>query len=113
MHWLLLTPYFASGEAVGTTKETADSYSPLMHTRSKKFARGRCISADLGHTEELNGICAEKSLRERGVLIFSVESGWGFFDRIGLQTNAYMHPAAAIPLQRDHYSGPQAWESLH
>ena len=65
MHWLLPTPYFASGEAVGTTKETADSYSPLMHTRSKKFARGRCISADLGHTEELNGICAEKSFRER------------------------------------------------
>ena len=74
MHWLLPTPYFASGEAVGTTKETADRYSPLMHTHSKKFALGRCISADLGNTEELNGIRAKMPLLERGTILLFVEA---------------------------------------
>ncbi len=79
---LLRTPYFASGAALGTTKETSDRYRPLPRTDCEKFARGRCISADLRNTQELKGIRAEKPLRERGVIILFAEAGWGLFDRI-------------------------------
>ena len=47
---------------------------PLLHTHSKKFARGRCISADLGNTEELNGIRAKMPLLERGTILLFVEA---------------------------------------
>ena len=79
---LLPTPYFASGEELGTTKETSDRCRPLLRTACEKFARGRCISADLRITQELKGICEEKPLRERGVIILLAEPGWGLFDRI-------------------------------
>lgn len=82
MRWLLLTPYFASGAALGTTKETSDRYRPLLRTHCEKFARGRCISPDLRNTQELKGICAEKPLLERGVIILFAEAGWGLLDRI-------------------------------
>ena len=82
MRGLLLTPYFASGAALGTTKETSDRYRPLLRTHCEKFARGRCISADLRNTQELKGIRAEKPLRERGVIILFAEAGWGLFDRM-------------------------------
>jgi hypothetical protein len=55
---------------------------PLLRTHSEKFARGRCISADLRNHQELKGIRAEKPLRERGVFVLSAEAGWGNFDRI-------------------------------
>ena len=84
----LPTPYFASGEALGTTKETADRYRPLLRTHCDKFARGRCISADLRNTQELNGIRAEKPLWERGVNILFAEAGWGLFDRIWLHNRS-------------------------
>ena len=67
-------PYFASGTALGTIKETADRYHPLLRTHCEKFARGQCISAYLLNTQELNGIRAEKPLRERGVITFSAEA---------------------------------------
>ena len=87
MRGLLLTPYFASGAALGTTKETSDRYRPLLRTHCEKFARGRCISADLRNTQELKGIRAEKPLRERGVIILFAEAGWGLFDRIPAVSN--------------------------
>ena len=74
MRGLLPTPYVTSGTALGTIKETADRYHPLLRTHCEKFARGRCISADLRNTQELNGIRAEKPLRERGVITFSAEA---------------------------------------
>ncbi len=75
-------PYFASGEALGTTKETGERCSPLLRTDCEKFARGRCISADLRNTQELKGIRAEKPRWERGLIISFAEAGWGLFDRI-------------------------------
>jgi len=80
---LLPMPYFASGEALGTTKETGERCSPLLRTDCEKFARGRCISADLRNTQELKGIRAEKPRMERGLIISFAEAGWGLFDRIG------------------------------
>jgi len=81
---LLPTPYFASGEALGTTKETGDTCRPFLRTDCEKFERGRCFSADLRNTQELKGIRAEKPLRERGVIILFTEAGWGLLDRIAL-----------------------------
>ncbi len=77
MRGLLPTPYFASGEALGTTKETGDRHRPLLCTHCKKFARGWRISADLRNTQELNGIRAEKPLRERGEIILLAKAGGG------------------------------------
>ena len=100
MRGLLLTPYFASGAALGTTKETSDRYRPLLRTHCEKFARGRCISADLRNTQELKGIRAEKPLRERGVIILFAEAGRGLFDRHGyfvyLAMHEHSHKAAEI-----------------
>ena len=84
MRGLLSTPYFASGDALGAIKETGDIYRPLLRTHCEKFARGRCISADLRNHQELKRIRAEKPLRERGVSILSAEAGWGLFDRMVL-----------------------------
>jgi len=56
---LLLTPYFASGAALGTTKETSDRYRPMPRTHCEKFARGRCIAADSHNTQERKGISAK------------------------------------------------------
>ena len=82
MRGLLPTPYLASGAALGTTKETGDRYRPLLRTHCEKFARGRCISADLRNPQELKGIRTEKPLRERGIIILFAEAGRGLFDRI-------------------------------
>ena len=82
MRGLLPTPYDTSGTALGTTKETADRYHPLLRTHCEKFARGRSFSADLRNTQELKGIRAEKPLQERGVIILFAEAGWGLFDRM-------------------------------
>jgi len=82
VHGLLPTPYFASGEALGTTKEAGERCSPLLRTDCEKFARGRCISADLRNTQELKGIRAEKPRWERGLIISFAEAVWGLFDRI-------------------------------
>ena len=69
MRGLRPSPYFASGEALGTTKETGDRYRPLLRTHCEKFARGRCISAGLRSTQELKGIRAETPLRKQGVIV--------------------------------------------
>ena len=82
MRGLRPSPYYASGAARGTTKETPEGYRPLLRTHCEKFARGRWISADLRNTQELKGISAEKPLRERGVIILFDEAGWRLFDRI-------------------------------
>ena len=78
----LPTPYFASGEALGTTKETADRYRPLLRTHCEKCVRGRCVSADRRNTQELKGIRAEMLIRERGVIILFTDAGWGLFDTV-------------------------------
>ena len=96
MRGLLPTPYLASGAALGTTKETGDRYRPLLRTHCEKFARGRCISADLRNTQELKGIRAEKPLRERGVIILFAEAGWGLFDRIGNTIRALASDNATV-----------------
>ena len=82
MRGLLPTPYVASGTALGTTKETAERYRPVLRTHCEKFVCGRCISADLRNHQELKGIRAEKPLRERDVINFFAEAGRGLFDRI-------------------------------
>ena len=92
MRGLLPTPYFASGEALGTTKETGDRCRPLLRTHCELFARGRCISADLRNTQELKGIRAEKPLRERGVIILFAEAGWGLFDRMDATGKDHISP---------------------
>ena len=79
---LLPAPYLTSGTALGTTKEAADRYRPLLRTHCEKFARGRCISVDLRNTQELDGIRAEKPIRERGIIILFAEAELGLFDRI-------------------------------
>jgi len=78
---LLPTPYFASGEALGTTKETGDRYRPLLRTHCEKFASGRCISADLRNPQELKGIRTEKPLRRRSVNTSHSVGVWSLFDR--------------------------------
>ena len=109
MRGLLLTPYFASGAALGTTKETSDRYRPLLRTHYEKFARGRCISADPRNTEELKGIRAEKPLRERGVIILFAEAGWGLFDRMADSTAGLAGPATMqLQLDRDCLSRAEA-----
>ena len=75
MRRLIPAPYFAAGSARGTTKEAGERYRPLMRTHCEKFARGRCISADLRNLQELKGIRAEKPFRERGVIILFAEAG--------------------------------------
>jgi len=82
--WELLSPpCFTSGEVLGTTKETGDRHRPLLCTHCKKFARGWRISADLRNTQELNGIRAEKPLRERGeIILLAKAGGGGLFDRM-------------------------------
>ena len=92
MRGLLPTPYFASGEALGTTKETGDRCRPLLRTHCELFALGRCISADLRNTQELKGIRAEKPLRERGVIILFAEAGWGLFDRMDATGKDHISP---------------------
>ena len=99
MRGLLPTPYFASGEALGTTKETSDRYRPLLRTHCEKFVRGRCISADLRNTQELKGIRAEKPLRERGVIILFAEAGWGLFDRMLYFNYLVLHERSDKPIQ--------------
>ena len=99
MRWLLLTPYFASGAALGTTKETSDRYRPLLRTHCEKLARGRCISADLRNTQELKGIRAEKPLQERGVIILFAEAGWGLFDRMLYFNYLVLHEGSDKPIQ--------------
>ena len=99
MRGLLLTPYFASGAALGTTKETSDRYRPLLRTHCEKFVRGRCISADLRNTQELKGIRAEKPLRERGVIILFAEAGWGLFDRMLYFNYLVLHERSDKPIQ--------------
>ncbi len=98
MHGLLPTPYFASGEALGTTKETGERCSPLLRTDCEKFARGRCISADLRNTQELKGIRAEKPRWERGLIISFAEAVWGLFDRIHYRTLLMKHDAIQTAL---------------
>ena len=91
MRGLLPTPYFASGEALGTTKETGDRCRPLLRTHCEKFARGRCISADLRNTQELKGIRAEKPLRKRSVITSHSVGVWRLFDRYGYFVYLAMH----------------------
>ena len=104
MRGLLLTPYFASGAALGTTKETSDRYRPLLRTHCEKFARGRYISADQRNTQELTGIRAEKPLRERGVIIWFAEAGRGLLDRI-FQGNRPVTPKQLCTVQYPHQLG--------
>ena len=99
MRGLLLTPYFASGAALGTTEETSDRYRPLLRTHCEKFARGRCISAGLRNHQELKGIRAEKPLRERGVIILFAEAGWGLFDRMPYFNYLVLHERSDKPIQ--------------
>ena len=91
MRGLLPTPYFASGEALGTTKETGDRYRPLLRTHCEKFAIGRCVSADLRNHQELKGIRAEKPLRRRSVITSHAVGVWSLVDRYLL---GYAEPAA-------------------
>ena len=81
---LLPVPYFAAGVARGTTKKTGDRYHPLLRTLCEKFARGRCVSADLRNPQDLKGIRAEKPLRERYVITSHSVGVWSFFYRNGL-----------------------------
>ena len=82
MRGLRPSPYFASGEALGTTKETGDRHRPVLRTHCEKFALCRCISAGLRNTQELKGIRAEKPLWERGEIILFAEAGWELFNRM-------------------------------
>ena len=99
MRGLLLTPYFASGAPLGTTKETSDRYRPLLRAHCEKFARGRCISADLRNTQELKGIRAEKPLRERGVIILFAEAGWGLIEQKLYFNYLVLHERSDKPIQ--------------
>ena len=95
----LPTPYFASGEALETTKEAADRYRPLLRTHCEKCARGRCVSADRRNTQELKGIRAEMLIRERGVIILFAEAGWGLFDRMLYFNYLVLHERSDKPIQ--------------
>lgn len=80
-HRLHPTPYFGTEEAPAITKEPANRFGPLARTIGEKFVRCRCISAELHTTEELNGIRAEKPLRERSIITSLAVGAWSLFDR--------------------------------
>jgi hypothetical protein len=96
---LLLTHYFASGEALGTTKETGDRYRPLLRTHCEKFAIGRCVSADLRNHQELKGIRAEKPLRRRSVITSHTVGVWSLFDRYDYFNYLALHECSDKPAQ--------------
>jgi len=88
---LLPASHLAAGSARGTTKETGDRYRPLLRIHCEKFARGRCVSADLRNHQELKGIRAEKPLRERSVITSHAVGVWRLFDRNSLQASVPQH----------------------